>query len=309
MRTSITHLIFGPGGMKGVYYLGVLRYFYIEGIDNDIKYIAGTSIGAFFAIALALKIPIEYLESRLLQILSDIEMFNIELSFDTISQFLERKGVFNLDSFINVITDFTKENGYGDDISFIDFVKKTGVSIYISCTNINEKKCTVFSIDNTPNVNVFQALRASMSIPFMFEPVSIGDKMYLDGVLSSQLNSDNTFCDVPDYNKMYINITESKYDNPTPLPKSTYLSMYSYSLRTIGIAYKHAIKSNCDNTRNIVLQTTDLPFKALEYVIDNKTIKFILHENDYNSLVLHGFIDITNYINNRFDKKLNTQIV
>jgi predicted acylesterase/phospholipase RssA len=54
--------------MKGVYYIGVMRYLYIENIYKNIKYIAGTSIGAFFAVAIALRIPVEYLEERFLEI-------------------------------------------------------------------------------------------------------------------------------------------------------------------------------------------------------------------------------------------------
>jgi predicted patatin/cPLA2 family phospholipase len=295
--------------MKGVYYLGVLRYLYIEKMDIDIKFVAGTSIGAFFAVALALKIPIDYLENRLMNVLSNIDLFNIDFSFNSLNQFVNNKGFFNLDIFMNIILDFLTQKGLNHDINFLDFVKKTGVSISISCTDIVEKKCKIFSIDDFPDVQIMKALRASMSIPFMFEPVNIDEHTYVDGVLSTQLHINNIFCDVPDYNKLYINITESKYDNPMPLPKGTYLSMYTYTIRTIGIAYKHAIKANCLNNTKTMLKTVDLPYKALEYIFEDKKIKFMLDENDYNSLVLHGFIDMTKYIHARFNSKSNSEMV
>jgi predicted acylesterase/phospholipase RssA len=40
---------------------------------------------------------------------------------------------------------------------------------------------TYFSVDNTPHVLISEAVRASMTVPFLFKPVEIGDEFYIDG--------------------------------------------------------------------------------------------------------------------------------
>ena len=60
----ITHLAFSGGGIKGFCYMGIIRYLYLENMIDDIKYVSGASIGAYFGLILALKIPIEYIEKE-----------------------------------------------------------------------------------------------------------------------------------------------------------------------------------------------------------------------------------------------------
>ena len=89
-KPYITHLALSGGAMKGLCYMGVFRYLYIENLVNNLKFIHGTSIGSFFAIALALKIPIEYLEEevkKVLKILNEDDNMAITQKKYTISYF------------------------------------------------------------------------------------------------------------------------------------------------------------------------------------------------------------------------------
>ena len=68
---NITHLVFSGGGCRSFCLLGVLRYLYIESIHNNIHNVAGTSMGSFFCLLFALKMPYEKIEEIIKEIIAD----------------------------------------------------------------------------------------------------------------------------------------------------------------------------------------------------------------------------------------------
>ncbi|XVN43245.1 MAG: patatin-like phospholipase family protein [Candidatus Rickettsia vulgarisii] len=53
--------------------------------------------------------------------------------------------------------------------------------LYITAVNQNTGELEIFNADNTPDVEIALACRASASIPIVFKPVKIGDNYYVDG--------------------------------------------------------------------------------------------------------------------------------
>ena len=302
MNLPITHLILGPGGMKGVYYIGVMRYLYIENIYKNIKYIAGTSIGAFFAVAIALQIPIEYLEKRFLEILISKDKFNINLSFSNVNKIIENKGLFDLDFLINIIKDYLEEKYDIIDISFLDFTKKTGIFIYISCSCLNTTKSKTFSFENTPDESVLDSLRGSMTCPILFTPVLIKDNLYVDGIISLQYNVDNFFTDVSNDQKLYINISETKKNNLNIISKFQNINFITYLTRTIGISYTHALNTRYDKKQKCVLHCDTISNGSFDFNINNNNLEFLFSEESLNSIILQGFIDMSNHFKKRYIK-------
>jgi len=300
---NITHLILGPGGMKGIYYIGVMRYMYIEKMIENIKYISGTSIGAFFAVAIALRIPVDYLEERLLKILIEKDKFNINLSFSNLNSLFEKKGLFNLDFLVNIIKDFLKTQFDIDDISFLELTKKLGVFVYVSCSCIDTKKPVSFSFENTPNVSVLEAMRASMSCPLIFEPVIINKRSYVDGVISFQYSVDNCFTEVADDNKIYINISETKKNKMDIIPNYEKIGFLKYVIRTIIISYSYAINIFYNKNSKSVLYCNDLSNGSFDYKIIDNNFEFVFDIESFDFLILKGFVDISNHMKNRLTNK------
>lgn len=58
-------------------------------------------------------------------------------------------------------------------ISFKDFFKLTGIDFVVMGTNISTKQAGIFSIRNTPDFLVNEAVALSMSIPFVFKPICL----------------------------------------------------------------------------------------------------------------------------------------
>lgn len=301
MNIHLSHLILGPGGMKGVYYIGVMRYLYIENLYNNIKYIAGTSVGSFFVIALALRMPVEYLEKRFLNLIQVKDEFNINLSFSSIKQMIEKKGVFELDFLIDIIKDYLEDKYQIQDITFLDFVKKTGIFVYISSSCVNTKQNQTFSFENTPDVSILDAVRASMACPLLFAPVLIKNKLYVDGILSFQYNVDNFFTDVSNDNKLYINISETQKNNISTIPKNENINFITYLTRTIKISYTHATNTRYDKNQKCVLHCDTLSNGSFDYTINDNNVEFLFNEQDFNSIILQGFIDTSQHFKKRID--------
>ena len=67
----ITHMVFGGNALRTLCLCGILRYIYFYNLDAFIRDVSGTSMGAFFALAFALKIPIEQLEQMIYKVCKD----------------------------------------------------------------------------------------------------------------------------------------------------------------------------------------------------------------------------------------------
>lgn len=67
------------------------------------------------------------------------------------------------------------------DITFHDHFNLTGVDLVITCTNISAHQNKSFSVGQTPNFPVMDAVLASMSLPFFFKPLLVNSNVEFDG--------------------------------------------------------------------------------------------------------------------------------
>ena len=167
-------LCIGGGGFTGLSFIGSLEY-----IDKnellDLKNFYGTSIGSLIGVAYIIGIkPIQMLNFILKLNLNEIVNYNIEnfASYHILDEKL-------LDNLIEVL--FIKEDNINYDLTIKDISDKSGININIYVTNLTDNKYESFNNKDTPNIKIIDALKASMSIPFLFKPVKINDKLYIDG--------------------------------------------------------------------------------------------------------------------------------
>jgi len=179
----ITHLIFCGNALKSLTLCGILRYIYFYKLDNNIHDISATSMGAFFALAFALKIPIEKLELMILELSKDetITKFNPSSFINVINNY----GLCSSIDYLKIYRKYLQENYNQDDITFLELTKKTGVNIYISTTRVDNGTNVIFNVNDTPNVSVLSAVAASMCIPLISQPIIIDGYYYVDGYLTN----------------------------------------------------------------------------------------------------------------------------
>ena len=171
-------IIFGGGGVRGLAYCGAYRAL----LENNINMTgcAGSSIGAVFASLLVLG----YDYNEIFELLSNtgFELF-IDINFDITKEVAFSKG----NIFYDWIKDKIEKKFYGDKyeknkmppVTFSDI--KTKLIIFsVDLTNMKFKE---FSSDKTPDFEIAQAVRASVSMPGLFSPLEVDNSLIVDGDL------------------------------------------------------------------------------------------------------------------------------
>ena len=88
-------------------------------------------------------------------------------------------------------------DGFCDPNPLLQFVKThtndkcfsdVNIPLYISTTDITDGKNKCFSSDTTPDIKIADAVRASTSLPFIYPPMKINDKEYVDGGITEDIS-------------------------------------------------------------------------------------------------------------------------
>jgi NTE family protein len=311
---NITHLVLSGGGMRGVIFIGALRYMYINNINKNIKHIAGCSIGALIGLMMAFKLTIEEMEEILYICKDDNEL--CYLSIKKYIRLMTEYGLFNTEILIKHFKNVIKKkypemcllNEYNtmdisETITFSQLSKSFGVNIYISCTNINTCDNEIFSIETTPNICVYKACCASMAIPLLFKPINIGDYYYYDGALTNNFPI-KIFANVPKENIIgMILYKENKNIEPVKKINLIYIIKQLMTilniLRVKQVLLKEIQDSKCIdyyNPKNLVLNS------AMNITFNRKGMRLHITKMEMDEMIYAGFESMTKYIEERYNK-------
>lgn len=312
-RPYFTHIILSGGGIKGICYLGIMRYLYIEKLCDNIRYIYGTSIGAYFSLIISLKIPLEFIENDIMEVLRYFETKEeLAITQKNIHKMFISNGLYELRWICEPIIKYIKQQYHQDDLTFIELIKKTGINLNIHCTNVNNGNYKIFNAETTPNVSVIDAVTASMSIPFLFQPVQIEDEYYVDGEISSysksiflenQKNLDHS-------NVLNVVLVNTAIIEIPKLENGSDISFIEYLLRILLIVVKKLFEMYKKESNQIDEESNinNLYIKnftsnsIINFKIDNDEIKVDITNDDFENLILLGFIEITNFMNKKYGK-------
>lgn len=293
--SNYTHLIISGGALYGVCVLGIFRYMYIENLSKNIKNIAGNSMGAWFALAFSLNIPLDVLENIIKEIAKEN---NILFTKNNFNKLFKNNGIMDFRCFTNPVKKYIKDKYDLDDITFLELSKKFGINLHISATNITYGKNKIFCLDDTPNVSIFDATRASMTLPFIGIPVLIKDEQYADGILTNNFPI-SIFSNVLKDNilgiaiKISYNFCLEKLDNKSKL--------IDYSKRILEIIINEHSKQTyinyINNDQGHILVIEDSPINSyIPFNVKNNKVHCKFVDKDVDNLILDGFIKISKFI-------------
>ena len=294
---KITHIIFSGHAMRSLNLLGILRYLYFYNLHNDIKSIIGTSMGSFFGLALTLKIPFEDLEQYIKKIINNEDIMSIKT--DQISNLFINNGIDKTSNYLIYLKEFIKKKYDIEDITFIELAKKTGIDFNVSTTNVNNYKNYIFNLTNTPNVSVFDAVSASMTLPFLSQPVLIDGYYYIDGGITNNFPIE-LYNNIPVENILsVITIIEDHYEDI--IPKNNNINFYDYSLRILNFLIINTtvtmlttkINKNKNNNILIIDKSSVL---SLNVEINNNNIHKKMSIDDVDKLIFEGYKYIFDYM-------------
>lgn len=192
MKKRITTLILSGGGVKGISYIGALKYLdelkmmKAENVESeetcnipefDISEIVGVSAGSIVSLLYILGYTYEELVDEILsKNLSDLKELRIK-------NFLQKYGFDSGRRIMNWIETLIIRKGYSKDITFADIYTQFRINFRVVTTNLNKYKTVVFDKQSSPTLRVTRAIRMSIGVPFVFTVTRYRGECYVDGGL------------------------------------------------------------------------------------------------------------------------------
>lgn len=293
MKSKYKNLVFSGGGVLGIAYIGCLQYLYEKDLIFSLQNLAGTSAGAITACLTSFNLPFEELH----KLLDSLDYTKIPVKDEMpdhriIPQYIKTQigKVFdNVDCVYRLIKSF---GWYSSDYIY-DWLKKCIAShfdsskklppytfadfadpslhvdgrpfknLYVLGTDISSTSSCVFSYETTPDMEVAEAVRISMSVPLLFESIksncncsnSDNERIYIDGGML--YNYPLTLFD----NQYPLEETLGICFSPTPKPTKieNIVDFISCALSCSGIVQHKLFLSSPDNIkRTISIPTADV---------------------------------------------------
>jgi NTE family protein len=240
MEYPFRNLVFEGGGVKGIAYIGAMEVLDKKRILNNIKRVGGASAGAINALLFALGYSIEETRTILWQL--DFDNFE-DGSFWPINvlRIFNRYGWYKGEFFKNWIGDLIKKKTGSRHTTFAE-LSRLGMErgfreVSMIGTNLSTRFSEIYTADLTPEMQLADAVRISMSIPLFFKAVrdSREDVLADGGVLDNypiKLFDRQKYLDPIDREKH--SFIPPYYARANQVFRSELTSPYVYNKETLG---------------------------------------------------------------------------
>lgn len=322
MTPKYKNLVFSGGGVLGIAYIGALDYLYRTQLISSFTNLAGTSAGAITACLTAFNLPFQQLKAtletldyskvpvkdeddnapRIIPKAVKVQFEKLFDNLDCVMRLVKSYGWYSSDYIYAWLKEhiadqfdpLKKEPPY----TFADFKdaslhrdNRPFKNIYILGTDIARTASTVFSYETTPNMEVAEAIRISMSVPLLFESIKstcdcnrIDDEsIFIDGGML--YNYPITLFD-QDYP---LEETLGIYFNSTPNPTkiNNIVDFISCVLSCSGRVQNQLYMSIPANIkRSICIQTADVSAFDFNIATGGPTYQF-LYEQGYHAAEIY----------------------
>ena len=167
---QITTLIFGGGGVYGFLYLGLIKFLEDQNMLVHVTHVIGVSVGSMVSIFLALGYTYTEIYKS---VMYDIDLARIlEISADNIFNILDQLGINNGAYVEETIKNIIAAKGLSPYLTFRDLaLAKCGPELNIGYTRSFHNDFFMANSRTTPDMPIWLAVRASISIPIILTPV------------------------------------------------------------------------------------------------------------------------------------------
>ena len=190
MQQRIENLVFEGGGTKGSAYAGSVQVLEEHGLLEGVHRIAGTSAGAITATILATGGGSQGL-------LDSVEHTNFANFikdrwgiFGEIKRTIDDYGMYTGRDFVKILKATVGQFSGNSELTFkqLDELVAQDPSKYkfltVIASNLTKQQSEIFNSETHGDLEIWKAVRASMSIPLIFEPMVINGDYYVDGGLA-----------------------------------------------------------------------------------------------------------------------------
>lgn len=176
-RSMYEAIALSGGGYKALCHLGALAYLEDAGIAAQLSTFSGSSAGSIVAAMAALNSGNDCAR----------ELFRRYASRDMIrpiryNNFLSKYGIVT-PMFEDLEVEIASKLG-SKNATLRDLYRKTGKRVIVSAFGVSDGKTRFFGEDDsTMDTSLLSVLRASSAIPVLMSPVSISNRLYVDGAI------------------------------------------------------------------------------------------------------------------------------
>lgn len=293
MKTKFSHLILSGGGLSGLVYIGIYRFFKEHDVLKDVHYMTGTSIGALFVFLFGLNIDYDKIEGLYLGkegVCQKSAM--VEFNPCNLLNLRENKGLYTIERFRPYIVSLLKEKYDIEDITFSEYIKLTGVDIHISTTCLNTHSHLDLCNDVFPDMSVITAVLGSMSVPILFQPIIYKDMVLVDGGCCANLEIYNVVKNKSN-RILYISLgTDITFTNEQ---LQNDITLYGISVMlTMITSHTKKIMEDYKNDMDII-QINNNPVHFLQGIFENNMFYAIIEKKVLEECIIFGYKHIYNY--------------
>jgi NTE family protein len=264
----IKNIIFSGGGLKGWAYIGTIQALDEYNIRKTVEQVIGVSIGSLFGLLYVLGIKWDFLLDYVMNInfkdLADTDIDNI----------LVNQSIFNGKFFTQTVKELISFK-VNPDITFGELKMYSKVLFTVNALNINDSKLEYFNYLLTPDVKVYDAIRASSSLPVVFPPYRIKDTYYYDGGICNNCPIDL----VDEVDSIAFDIAHSEDKNNS-------------SIKLVDLL-------NClvnINNKNFHKPDSEIIYKILDTRFKDEMINFNQSKDDIFNIYMNGYTNSKNII-------------
>ena len=168
-------LVLSGGGIRGIAHIGALQALQELNILANIEVFAGASVGAL-VIALYL---IGYEPNELREFIIKFDLAKLKIM--NMMGFLANFGIDPGTNIEYLIKRLIQSKNLNQDITLLELFDITKKKLIFSTVCVNTKEICYLSHENFPDLELWKAVRMSISIPFYYTPISYLGKIYIDG--------------------------------------------------------------------------------------------------------------------------------
>ena len=184
---NIENLVLSGGGLLGISYIGLCRYLEEHKLIKQIKTVIGSSAGAIFSMLFILG----YSSNEIYDKFKDMKFSEyVPITADSLLNLMRVKGVNSCSNIVQFLKDAVLNKTGNSETTLLELYNQFGITFRIGATNLTTSRFELLDHINYPDLPVYLAVKASIAIPFVFEPVIIRDALYCVGGLCDNLPID-----------------------------------------------------------------------------------------------------------------------
>ena len=276
------NLVFEGGGVKGVAYGGALTELERMNVLEKVKRVAGTSAGAITSLLIALGYSVKEASGIIVSTeFNDFSDDDFGIVFDTL-RLVRKFGWHKGNKFCDWIGGLVKEKVGREDFTFRELHNLAGKNgfreLYVVGTNLSKQVSEVYSHETTPEMQIREAVRISMSIPIYFKCVKKGDDVMTDGgvILNYAINVFD--------NKKYL---DNKINGEEVGYKKGLEYVFNHETLGFRLDSESEIQYNKEGWKNVpvkIKNIKDYSLGLLGFMMESAN-KRHLHKNDWNRTI------------------------